>query len=119
MHTKTDGLNSFISSYMGEYHDKVPDNKPSSPGNRASSSNSGLDSGEFFSHADKFDHYWSGYVTTRPFHLDRVLEPSLRRTEILVTGPRAVTIYQTSVMGSLCDVLWPRYFWLVLIKISE
>ena len=54
MHTKTDGLNSFISSYMGEYHDKVPDNKPSSPGNRASSSNSGLDSGEFFTYAGNY-----------------------------------------------------------------
>ena len=53
MHTKTDGLNSFISSYMGEYHDKVPDYKPSTPGNR----NSAIDSGEFFTYGDRFDNY--------------------------------------------------------------
>ncbi|VBB29288.1 unnamed protein product [Acanthocheilonema viteae] len=64
-----------LNEYFRLVHERLSENKENLP----------VLSGDFFTYADRNDHYWSGYYTSRPFHkrFDRILQHYVRTAEIL------------------------------------
>ncbi|XP_062582673.1 alpha-mannosidase 2x-like, partial [Saccostrea cucullata] len=70
---------------LTEYFNKIHELSGSRPGSKPP--DYPVLTGDFFTYADKDDHYWSGYFTSRPFQkqLDRHIETSLRSAEIALS----------------------------------
>jgi alpha-mannosidase II len=85
---------------LSDYFEKVAEQFQSSP--VLLEHNIKTLSGDFFTYADRDDHYWSGYYTSRPFfkRLDRIVEHYLRSAEIIFSFNNLKTV-DTDEMNNL------------------